>query len=334
MNNEITIKDVARAANVSISTVSRVLNGLDRVSEHTRDKVMRVVEELGYVPNSIAISMVKKRTKMIVVMVPDIINPFYTSVIQGAEAVTKANGYFTFVFSTNDCLEEERDFLGGIMAKGVDGIITISSSKDYSFYRKLSKPIVTVDRYVDGYEIDGVVIDNYGGSYQACNHLIENGHRNIAIINGPRDFNIGNDRFRGYSDALRNHGIPINEDFIKSVKWDENDGYTATKQLMMLPNPPTAIFASNNLLCMGVIRAARDLELTLGNQLSLVGFDDNVLANFSIPSVSVIDRPTYEMGKQAAELLINKIGNKHLGKSGNKIVLNTHLISRGSVRKI
>lgn len=334
MEKEITIKDVAKKANVSISTVSRVLNGLDRVSGKTRNKVLKVIEELNYVPNNLAVSMVKKKSKMIAIMVPDIINPFYTSVIQGTETIAKAHDYLPFVYSTNDDQKEEIEFLNTILSKGIDGIITISSFKDYSFYKKLAKPVVHVDRYLDRCGMDGVVIDNYGGAYHAVEHLIHHGHKNIAIINGPKDFNIGKERFKGYQDALKDYQLAIQPKYIKQVRWVEEDGYQSTIELLKLDEPPTAIFASNNMLCRGVIKAVQDMDIRLGEQLSLVGFDDNELATFNVPNVTVIDRPTFEMGIQAARILLERMEEQEKGGMPKKVLLGTKLICRGSVKKI
>jgi DNA-binding LacI/PurR family transcriptional regulator len=334
MEKEITIKDVAKKANVSISTVSRVLNGLDRVSKKTRSQVLEIIKELNYVPNNLAVSMVKKRSKMIAVMVPDIINPFYTAVIQGAEEIAKMQGYLPFVYATNDNPQEEIDFLNTILSKGIDGIITISSFQDYSFYQKLSKPVVIVDRYIENCGMDAVVIDNYGGAYQAVTHLIENGHKNIAIINGPQNFNIGRERFRGYQDALKDNQLKMHSEYIKQVRWFVEDGYQSTFELLDLEDPPTAIFASNNMLCRGVIKALQVMNKKIGDQISLVGFDDNELATFNVPNITVIDRPTYEMGIQATRILLEKMKGNEPAVIPKLILLGTKLIHRESVKNI
>jgi LacI family transcriptional regulator len=334
MEKEITIKDVAKKANVSISTVSRVLNGLDRVSKKTRNHVLEVIEQLNYTPNNVAVSMVKKKSKMIAVMVPDIINPFYTAVIQGAEEIAKSHGYLPFVYATNDNPSEEIEFLNTILSKGIDGIIAISSFQDYRFFQKLSKPVVIVDRFIERCGMDAVVIDNYGGAYQAISHLIENGHKDIAIIIGPKDFNIGQERFKGYQDALKDYQITIRTEYVKQVRWYEKDGYHSTFELLELDQPPTAIFASNNMLCRGVIRALQDRNETIGDHISLIGFDDNELATFNRPNVSVIDRPTYEMGIQATKILLERMKENEKSGIPKKILLGTQLISRGSVKNL
>ncbi|MBA9026359.1 MULTISPECIES: LacI family DNA-binding transcriptional regulator [Bacillaceae] len=333
MTCDITIKDVAKQANVSVATVSRVLNGLDRVSDQTRKKVLKVVKELNYVPNTMAASMITKQTQMLAVVVPEIENPFYTSVIKGTVNVAKERGYNTFVFSTNDSESEEDTFFESSLRRNVDGIVLIGAHKDPVFYQKMNKPVILVDRYIDGCGLDGVIIDNFGGAYEATKYLIEYGHRDIAIITGPQTFNDGTERYWGYQQALKDNGIELVSDYQKHGDWFENNGYQSTKELMKLPKPPTAIFAANNLICQGTIKALRDLDLTIGLDVSLVGFDANDLAEFVKPRVSVVKRPTYEMGTHAAEMLIEKLKQVEKNESfPKKVTLGVELQKFGSVK--
>jgi len=332
---DITIKDVAKRANVSVATVSRVLNGLDRVSAETRKKVLKVIEEMNFVPNTMAASMITKQTQMLAVVVPAIENPFYTAVIQGTVEVAKREGYYAFVFSTNDKEEEENLFFEGSLSKMADGIVLIGAHKEPEFYRGIRKPVVLVDRYIEGSGLDGVVIDNFRGAYEATRFLIENNHRSIAIINGPQDFNDGKERFWGFQQALKDAGLSTNADYLRSGDWFEDNGYESTMQLMRLPNPPTAIFAANNLICQGAIKAIRDLDLVIGEDISLVGFDENELAAFTKPKVAVVKRPTYEMGVHAADRLLHIIKTKADKTSGpQKITLGVELLKSGSVKKL
>ncbi len=332
---EMTIKDVAKQANVSVATVSRVINGLDRVSDKTRKKVLKVIEVMNFVPNSMAASMITKQTRMLAVVVPAIENPFYTAVIQGTVEVAKKEGYATFVFSTNDHEDEENQFFEGFLSRNVDGIVMIGAHKDPAFYKCLRKPVVLVDRYIENSGLDGVVIDNFQGAYEATHYLVENGHRRIAIINGPQDFNDGRERYRGYLEALKEGGIDPEPEIQCAGNWFEDNGYDSTLALMRRPHRPTAIFAANNLICQGVIKALRDLDLTIGEDISLVGFDENDLALFMKPKVAVIKRPTHEMGTHAAEMLIRNIQSKEKLPLGPlKVTLGVELIKNGSVKKI
>lgn len=333
--SEVTIKDVAKRAGVSVSTVSRVLNGLDRVSEQTRKKVQKVIEELNYVPSSMAASMIRKQTNMLAVVVPVIQNPFYPAVIQGTFEVAKREGYHTFVIATNEDKEAEAGYIEGFLNKNVDGMILIGVHKDPEFYRSIRKPVVLVDRYIEHSGLDGVVIDNFRGAYEATIHLLENGHRRIAIIIGPQDFNDGKERYWGYRQALAEYGVKPEPMYHKQGNWFEDNGYRSTMELMQLECPPTAIFAANNLICQGTIKALRDLNITIGEDVSLVGFDENELAEFVRPRVTVVRRPMREMGTQAAELLIQNIKKKHIsGPNPKKLTLGVELLKFDSVKNL
>lgn len=335
MSREMTIKDVAKKAGVSVSTVSRVFNGLDRVSESTRLKIQKVIEESNYVPNNVAVSMVSKQTKMIVVIVPDIIIDFFVSVVQGVEEVAKRHGYFTIVFSTNGNVNEEKEFLNGRFGKSVDGVISVPSSSNVDFYRDFPRPVVLVDRYVKGLGLDYVAINNFDGAYMATKHLLEYGHRKIAIINGPVSVNVGQDRYSGFMHALEESGVRVPGEYVKFGNWYEKDGYEYVRSLLALKDPPTAIFAANSQICIGAIKALHDMDVKIGEEISLIGFDENELAKFVRPNISVVGRPTSEMGQIAANILLENIkSKKRPPHQYNEIVLPTRLILRSSVKKL
>jgi len=334
-SKDITIKDVAKQAGVSVATVSRVVNGLDRVSEVTRKRVHKVIQELNFTPNTMAASIVRKKTNMLSVVVPEIQNPFYTAVIEGTEEVAKREGFFTLVISTNGEESEEDAFLDSFLGKNVDGIILIGSHRDAAFYKEIRKPTILVDRYINDSGHDGVMIDNYRGAYEATKHFMAYGHEQIAMIDGIHDFNDGKDRFWGYKQAMLEGGLTPDPRYHKQGSWSESDGYRFTMELMQSAQPPTAIFAANNLICKGAIKAIRDLNLALGEDISLIGFDENELAQFVQPQVTVVRRPTREMGVQAAEMLIQKIREEQKEASNpKKVILDVELLKRGSVKKL
>lgn len=333
-NRDITIKDVAKAANVSVATVSRVINGLDRVSEATRKRVLKIIEEMNFVPSSMAASMVKKKTNMLAVVVPEVHNPFYTAVISGTVEVAKKEGFFTLVVSTNGDENQEAEYFESFLSKNVDGIILIGTHKEAEFYQGIRKPTILVDRYFNNSGHDGVMIDNNRGAYEATKHFLENGHERIAIIDGPHDFNDGKDRYWGYQRALAESGCPPEPIYHKQKNWLEDGGYQSTLELMQLEQPPTAIFAANNLICQGAIKAIRDLNLSIGGDISLIGFDENELAQFVQPRVTVVRRPTHEMGTHAAEMLITKIRGYADETKPKKVILDVELMKHGSVKKL
>lgn len=327
---EITIKEVAERAGVAISTVSRVLNGLDRVSDKTKDRVNEAIRELGFVRNSIAASMKTGLTNLIVVIVPDIINEFYTAVIQGVEDVAINNGYYTLVFSTYDSHVKESELFSGNFGKIIDGAIIIPSHDNLSYYKNLNKPVVVIDRYVANSGLQAVVIDNFKGIYLLANELINSGHTNIAYISGLLEFNIGSDRLLGFQTAMAEHGLTVEDENIRIESWFSESGYKFTKELLSRPNPPTAILASNNLLCIGCLEAILDAGLILGKDISLVGFDDSLVAKLFKPGITVATRPTSEMGKIGAEKLISMLRHEK-SVMQRKIVMDVELIKRGSV---
>ncbi len=331
---EVTIKDVATKANVSISTVSRVLNGLDRVSPKTKEKVEAAAQELQFVPNNIAISMVTKRTNMIAVVVPEIINTFYISVIQGIENIAKQHGYHILMFSADNCAQTEMDMASSVFQRMADGIIVIPTVRDLSIYNHFGDRIVLVDRYFPGLSQNAVVVDNYGGSYMMGNYLVGKGHTRIGFVNGEETFNIGQERRAGFYTALAQNGIAADPELMFSGEWDESCGYQAMEQYFAMKNPPTAVFCTNNRICAGAIQYFSEHNLTIGEQISLVGFDDNKLARFVKPAVTVIDRPTIEMGESAMRILLSKLSGKGKKEPAAVTSMRVKIIERGSVKDL
>lgn len=327
----VTIKDVSERAGVAISTVSRVLNGLDRVSDETRDRVRQAADDLGYVRNSLAASMKTGKSRLVVVIVPDIINEFFTSVIKGVEEMAAANSYYTVVFSTNDSHHKENELFTGELGHIIDGAVIVPANNNLQYYKALDIPVVIVDRYVAHSRMPAVVINNYKGGYLATRELLEAGHQNIALLSGAQEFNIGLDRLGGYRDAMTAYGVPIRPENVVTGSWDQEFGYEQTQRLLTRSDPPTAIFAANNLLCVGCVHAARELGLHIGGDLSLVGFDDSFLAEFGDPGVTVVRRPTVEMGRMGMAKLMELIQHEKEPTQPRKVVLDVELIRRHSV---
>lgn len=331
MNRQTTIKDVARIANVSVSTVSRVMNNLDRVSDEVRTRVKKVAKQLEYVPNNIAVSMVKGKSNTILVVVPDIINEYYTSVIHGVEEVAKKNGYTPIVYASNSEKEEETKLFKGPLAKMIDGAIVVPACINTDVYKQFGKPIVLVDRYITDSGLPGVVIDNFGGSYNIVKLLTESGHKKIAIVVGELTFNIGQERYLGYEQALKENGITINNEYVIHGDWYKETGYRGMKKLLEMEQRPTAVFATNNLICIGCIEALKDENMVVGRDISLVGFDDHILAGFVDNGVTVVQRPMVDMGVVAAEKLLAALSGENIDA---KVVLDVSIKERGSIEKL
>ncbi len=333
-NKNVTIKDVANLANVSISTVSRVLNGLDRVSPKTKSKIKKAIRELNYVQNPIAAAMITGHTNIILVLVPDFINHFFSSVIQGIEHYLKQNGFSAMVYSTGENGDIDYDLLYSKLNAFIDGLIIIPSSDhffEYFEYKKWNKPCVIADRNIPGSVFDAVVIDNFGGIYKLCSILISANHTKIAIIAGSTRLCVGLGRLNGYKQALKDHSIQIREEYIRRGTLYQSTGYSQTKELLSLSDPPTAIIAGNNLICEGCILALDDLGLKIGEDISLVGFNDHLLARVVKPGITVVEGPTIKMGELAAQRLLCLLRGKDFTEN-REVTLDVTLIQRNSVK--
>lgn len=329
---EITVKDVARYCNVSIATVSRVINNTGRFSAETKEKVDRAIKELNYIPNVYAASMVTKKTKNIGIMVPNIINPFYSAVIQGVMDTLKDTGYHASIYVTEDSKEIEKELIHQYLYLYMDGLLLIGSNTDPDFYKNIKKEIVFIDRYIEHSGKDGVVIDNYTGTYELTQLLIQKKHRKIAMINGLIDYNDGRDRYAGYHGAMCDYDIEEKPDYYKGGEWTQEHGYIAFMELMELPEPPTAVVAGNNVICEGILYAMKKLGLKHGTDIYIAGFDETSLAEFAGFDIPQIRRPTSEMGVEATKLLLKRL-KKSTGsrKKEEKIVLPVEIVHRNSI---
>ena len=332
-NPDITIKDVANRAGVAVSTVSRVINNLDYVSEQTRHKVQKAINELGYVHNSFAAAMKTGKSKMIVVVVPDLINDFFPSVVQGVEEVFNRKGYFTLVFTTNESPSKEEELFSGAFGRMVDGAILIPAVDDPQYYTDLKLPLVLVDRTL-GKRLSTVVINNYKGGYLATKELLDHGHKLIAVLNGDRnrDFTVGTNRFDGYLAAMGEAGVSVRDEYVRYCRWDKESGYEMTAKLLALKQRPTAIFATNSQICIGCLKCLQEHGMKVGRDISLVSFDDSLEAQLNQPAVTVISRPMIEMGHMAAEMLLSILEGKP--EPRNRYMMDVTLIRRDSVADI
>ena len=326
----VTIKDVAKRAGVAISTVSRVLNGLDKVSEKTQKKVRDAVEELGYVQNALAVSMVTGQTKTILMAVPDFTNDFNAAVIQGAEEALKARGYTMLIISTKDYTEEDYQLLHRRFSALVDGVLVIPSNPDVMDYTLWEKPLVQIDCYRPQGDCYTVEIENARGAYLLTEALIKKGHRRIGFVGGIPGQNLGGRRIAGYRRALLEYKIPSDEFLVMYGYHFEETGYKGMNRLLDLPPGlrPTGVVAVNNLTCIGCIRALEERGLHAGRDISLAGFDDHLLARYSTPGITVIDRPTLGMGKKGAELLLKLLRGEQVEKRN---IMEISLIERESI---
>ena len=326
------MKDVAELAGVSASTVSHVLNGTRKVSEDTRERVRLAIEELGYEPNLLAKSLKVSRTFTIGLLISDIQNPFFTSVIRGAEDVALSRGYHLFLCNTDEDPNREDEYVRELSKKRVDGLIVASSAsrRNHTLQLRLEDvPFVFMDREVEGIEADTVSVDNRLGMRLIAEHLTQLGHERVGMVSGPLEKSSGHERYHGLRDALADLGLPLHDSLVRFGDFRVSGGREAAEELLRLPEPPTALVVSNNQMTLGALLAVRELGLRVPDEVSVVSFDDMEWAPLANPPLTALAQPTYEMGATAARMLLDKIEKKAIG-SPSKLFMEPELMVRGS----
>ncbi|HEV2583913.1 MAG TPA: LacI family DNA-binding transcriptional regulator [Ktedonobacteraceae bacterium] len=323
------IKDVAKAAGVSTATVSRVLSNGEHVRQEVRKRVMDAVEKLEYRPNLLARSLRSQQTTTIGLIVSDIRNPFFTSVSRAVEDTAYEQGYSLFLCNTDENPEKEAIYLNLMRDESVAGVIfspTRQTAADFASFN-FSFPIVIVDRFVAGADVDMVLLDNIDAAFRLTTHLLEHGYRRIAALCGDMSAT-GRERYSGYEKSLRAQDLAPSADLVKFVPPRAEAGYAATLKLLDLPQPPDALLATNSLLASGALQAIRERELAMPADIALVTFDETSWASLVQPPVTLIAQPTYEIGKTATELLLQRIADP--SRSTRQVILKGQLLERGS----
>jgi LacI family transcriptional regulator len=330
----VTIRDVARRAGVSAMTVSRVINGSPRVGEETRRRVQAAVSELAYVPNTFARGLVRRATRTVGVIIPDIANPFFTLVVRGAENAAWRAGYHVILCNTQGDLERERGYLGDMLGFRVEGALVAPvddrSGVQLEALTANRVPFVLVDRSVAGYTGDVVQGDSVAGARLLVEHLIGCGHRRIAMLTESSVVSTARDRLRGYREALEAAGIVLAPALVREASvTDLRAASRVAGELLDLPEPPTAIFAVNNVAAVGVAEAARGRGLAIPDDLALVCFDDIGLASGLDPYLTVVAQPAETFGTIAMQLLFDRLHGGADGP-GRTVVLPGDLVIRAS----
>ncbi len=330
----VTIKDIAKLAGVSHTTVSRALNDSPLISEDTKKRITSIAKELNYTPNYNAKSLVLDRSYNI--------GLFFSTIHEG----TSSNFFYEVVRGVNGIVHKEfnlivsgiDDYINfhSINKKHFDGIIVMSqSTKDDSFiYNILEKsiPLVVLNREIQAAPITNILSDDQKGAYKAVEHLIQRGHKKIAIIEGKKGFKSTQERKEGFLQALIRYNIPMNKDFIVEGKYDLESGYRAMQQILNLSSIPTAVFCSNDDMAVGAMKAIAERGLKIPENISLMGFDDNVFSSFLSPALTTVKRPIEEISKEGAKKLLELIGGKQIERE--IIYMNTELQLRESVGRI
>lgn len=306
-----TIHDVARLAGVSVATVSNALNEARPVAGETRARVLRAVEALGYSPSAAARSMRGQRSGLIGLIVADITNPFFTSLVQSVERAANAQGSAVLLCNSDEDHDREEKHLQLLRTQRVDGIILAAtghqSAGRAAALAQLRVPIVLVDRGLPEFGLDAVILDNRRAALEATRHILGFGHRRVAMIAGPSTVSTGADRLAGYREALLEAGVPYEGKWVHDAGFREERAYDAACAMLAERERPTAIFAANNLIAIGVMRAIADSRLRCPEDVSVVSIDDFPWANAFRPRLTTVAQPVAAMGESAVRLLMNRI---------------------------
>lgn len=329
------IEDVAKLAQVSIATVSRVINEQGGVRKPTEERIQKAIAELKYVRSAVARSMIRKETMTIGVIIPDISNPFFPEVIAGIERKAIDKGFFITLSSSNGSKEIEKKIIQHFIERGVDGVIITTSDESGHQLKALFEagiPVVAVDRAIKNYEVDTVLIGNREGAHEGVRHLIKQGHEKIAIICGPQDTTPGLERYKGYRQAMEEFGLPVKDEWVGNGDFMKKSGFNITKKFWELKDRPTAIFSCNNQMSIGSIKAMTELKWVLGEEISFVGFDDIELATFINPPLTMVSRPMKDLGELSLQLLLDRINEKEMKTKKREYILSPKLVVRGSCK--
>ena len=334
-----TLKELGKLAGVSPGCVSNILNGKsEEYSEETIARVKKLANEYNYRPNSIAKSMVTKSTMTLGLIIPDITNPYYPELAKGVESKAFERGYNIIYLNSDEDPEKERKAFRTLEQKMVDGVIfipSVNSAKNQQIIKDFSVPIVAVDRVFDVDGINGEVVANdYIGSRMATNHLIRNGHRHILFLSGDRYYGLESDRAKGFLDEMKENGIEINDGYIQIGKYEAEFGYQAVRSFLDKGGLLDAVYAGSDMIAIGALQALRHYNVSVPDQVSLIGYDDIYMSQYTHPALTTVCQPKYEMGTEAVEMIIRIINQKGSSTSDNsKVIIEPSLTIRNSTSR-
>jgi LacI family transcriptional regulator len=334
MDKKTTIKDIARIAKVSHTTVSRALNDKSRIKNETKKKILDIAKELNYRPNFIARSLVMRRTKTLGLVITTIANPFYTELSQGIETTAIRLGYNIILCSTNYDLSVENQYIDMLRSKGVDGIIFTSAHMGDPNIIGLADegfPIILVNRRtyhpMVREKVDYVGVDNILGGFLAVEHLIKLGHKRIGVIGGSSESSVGFERLQGGKKALAAYGLEEIGDYFLEGDFLKGSGYQGGKKFLKMNEPPTAIFATNDYMALGTYQAIAEEGMKIPEEIALIGFNDIEFTSMKGIELTTIGQKKYEMGEVAVKTLLERIEGRETGPS-KEIILEPELIIR------
>jgi LacI family transcriptional regulator len=336
----VTIKDIARLSGVSITTVSRVLNNkAGGISEKTIERVRDVIEKMHYQPNSVARSMITKRSSTIGLIIPDVRNPFFSELARGVEDVCNANSFGCFLCNTDGSPEKENEYIRLLRGRVAEGILfttqnNVEFNEVFLDFLKKHYPFCFIERYIDEIpNIPGIYVDNYRGAYEMTEFILSKGHRRIAFVSGPLTTHNARMRRDGYLDALKAAGIVASEELMVEANYRYSGGYGAAETFLRDRKASfTALFAANDLMALGAYQYLEESGLRVPDDISVAGFDNISYPPVIKPTITTIEIPAYELGKNSAEMLFTLLGGKILDEP--KITFVPQLRDKGSVKQL
>lgn len=326
-----TIRDVARQAGTSVSTVSRVLTGQGPVAEETRQRIADAIKTLGYQPNALARGLVQKRTFTIGVVLPDVANPFCAEVLRGMGDVAAAHRFHLLLVNADLSIAKEAEGIAVLREKQVDGLIYTSgmvTENHHEIFRRLGRPVVLAATFDPDGALPAVLVDSRRGAQLAMDHLISLGHRRIGVVNGPQtDLVAGAPRWQGYQEAAQARGVTLAPQWVAEGDYKLESGYWAMDRILNQKEQPTAVVAASDLMAIGAVNAILDRGLRVPEDISVVGFDNIWLAGAVRPPLTTVAQPMYDMGAKAVALLAQAIAGQ--GEPATQWI-QPHLVIRGS----
>jgi LacI family transcriptional regulator len=335
----VTITDIARELNVSPSTVSRALNDHPGLKKETKEAVRALAEKLDYQPNLLALSLLKRKSNTIGVIVPEITGHFFSAIITGIQDVIGTSNYKIMICLSNESYEEEVTITKKLSKIQVDGVLISPASATCNFdhIRSLQRsgiPVVVFDRDCPGLVADKVLVDDYAGAFQAVEYLIRSGCNKIAHLGGPLNLSTTKHRLQGYLDALTTNNIAICKEYIAHVPgFSHEDGLKPAKKLLKLKDPPDAIFAMNDNIALSAMYVAKKLALNIPDDISIVGFDDEPHSSYFTPSLSTVWQPVYSIGMLSARILLSHLNNPDVTLEFRQEIFKPELVIRASSRE-
>jgi LacI family transcriptional regulator len=332
---QITIKDIARALNISPSTVSRALKNHPDISQETKDAVNLYAKENHYKPNSLALSLRTNRNNTIGVIVPEILHYFFSSILSGIEQVANTEGFNVIVCQSEENYDKEINDTKALISARVSGVLASLSKNttNYDHYKEIIDsdiPLVFFDRICIGLNTDRVVVDDYVGAYAAVEYLIQSGCKRIAFFSSPFHLEISKNRKNGYLDALRKYGLPVDDSLIRVCDTRE-EAMIIAPEILDRPDRPDGFFAINDHCAAGIMYAVKMAKLRIPEDVSIFGFSDGELARACDPMLSTVEQHGFQMGREAAKLLLDKIKGVTHGQYTNRVI-KTNVIIRESTR--